>query len=140
MRYVVERNCSQPTRREKEFGSLLFLIELDKASASLRGQDAPEVTGQLLRDTFRRSDVVRQVQAGHFAVLARSASPSQIDKISTRLWSSLDSCNRQRNSQGEISPISLTVSVLPLGPTRDLSFEVKDQFIPLRPPVELSGG
>jgi len=100
----------------KNFGSLLFLIKLDYVSAGCHQTQAVAIADQMLRKTFRRSDLIKQIPPDQFAVLARSVSAQAIDKISTRLMSKLDSYARTSKHDFELS---WTVSVLPLSPSED---------------------
>jgi hypothetical protein len=100
----------------KSFGSLLFLIKLDYVSAGCHQAQAVATADQILRKTFRRSDLIKEIPPDQFAVFARSVSAQAIDKISARVISKLDSYARTSKHEFELS---WTVSVLPLSPSED---------------------
>ena len=118
----------------KSFGSLLFLIKLDYVSAGCNRSQVVAATDQILRRTFRRTDLFKQIPPDQFAVLARSVSARAIDKVSPRLMSKLDSYARTIKHEFELS---WSVSVLPLSPSenaRTLERRINNlRFIPLHP-------
>jgi diguanylate cyclase (GGDEF)-like protein/PAS domain S-box-containing protein len=106
--------------------SALFFMDLDgmkEINDSLghhEGDRALRVTAAVLRDTFRRSDLIGRLGGDEFAALMLVKSADDPQKAVQRLQDNL----RQRNARGDIPfSIELSVGVIALAPSDNRSLD-----------------
>lgn len=104
-------------------GVFLFFADLDELKqmndsfGHLEGDLALVRTAEILRETFRESDVIARVGGDEFAILAIEASDRSEAAIRNRLQKNLKRCN----AQGSRSILSLSLGVVRFDPRRPTS-------------------
>ncbi|HYJ46548.1 MAG TPA: diguanylate cyclase [Pyrinomonadaceae bacterium] len=95
--------------------SLIFYFDLDGLKrindtyGHQEGSRAIAATAQVLRETFRESDIIGRLGGDEFAVLAANASAAGINELTARLWENL----RLYNEQDILKhPLSLSLGVI----------------------------
>jgi diguanylate cyclase (GGDEF)-like protein/PAS domain S-box-containing protein len=92
-----------------EMECLLFYVDLDRMKwindtlGHNQGDAALVKVGQLLKDTFRESDIVGRIGGDEFAILAIGTSESERDQILTRLRDKVARCNDSHSLDFSIS-------------------------------------
>lgn len=88
---------------------LLIFVDLDNMKAindnlgHHAGDQALVDTANILRETFRKSDIIGRMGGDEFAILAIEASKANIDTINRRLKEHIDIHNAKANRQFELS-------------------------------------
>ncbi len=112
-------------RRSKQ-GFLLMVMDLDQFKqvndlhGHLEGDAALHQTGELLRKTFRESDVIARMGGDEFSVLAIDAKPETIETIYRRLEEVFDQCNLAKKRPYKLA---LSAGAAYFNPETPLSFE-----------------
>lgn len=88
---------------------LLIFVDLDNMKSindnlgHQAGDQALKDTANILRDTFRKSDIIGRMGGDEFAILAIEASKANIDIINRRLQGNIDIHNKSGKRQFELS-------------------------------------
>ena len=94
---IADQRLKAITRRAVPTTLITFGIEdmdgLSNRLGSETGDDARRAAGELIRETFRASDLVGRVSDDTFAVLAVDASADVTEHLLGRLWETLDGWN-----------------------------------------------
>ncbi len=104
---------------------LVFFIDLDKLKVindnfgHPEGDNALRTVANILRDTFRTSDVIARIGGDEFIVLAINASDSSIDTITSRLHENI----ARYNQNGNPYRISLSYGVARFNPYEQVTLE-----------------
>ncbi|MEJ2262235.1 MAG: GGDEF domain-containing response regulator [Anaerolineales bacterium] len=104
---------------------LVFFIDLDELKkindnfGHPEGDQALRTVANILRDTFRTSDVLARIGGDEFIALAINASNASIDNITSRLHENID----QHNQNGKRYRISISYGVARFAPEEQPSLE-----------------
>jgi two-component system cell cycle response regulator len=104
---------------------LVFFIDLDELKqindnyGHPEGDQALRTVANILRETFRASDVVARIGGDEFIVLAINASDASIDNITERLQENID----QHNHNGDRYRVSISYGVARFAPQEQPSLE-----------------
>jgi diguanylate cyclase (GGDEF)-like protein len=110
-------------RTKKGFWVILFdvdrLKEINDLFGHREGDAALVSTAEILRKTFRESDVIARMSGDEFAVLAIHADDDGIASIATRLQENVDQHNRRGTSGYQLA---LSLGAIQFDPVRGPSF------------------
>lgn len=104
---------------------LVFFIDLDELKqindnfGHPEGDQALRTVANILRETFRTSDVVARIGGDEFIVLAINASDASIENITARLHENMD----QHNHSGDRYRVSVSFGVARFDPQEQPSLE-----------------
>jgi diguanylate cyclase (GGDEF)-like protein/PAS domain S-box-containing protein len=100
-----QMNLAQRTKR----GVLVFFVDVDNLKAindvqgHAEGDGALVATAEILRQTFRKSDIISRLGGDEFAVLAVEANANEIDTIKMRLGKTLLAHNAEKDQEQSLS-------------------------------------
>lgn len=121
---LAERHLKLAMRTRREF--LLILADLDGLKhindtfGHHEGDLALIMTGQILRETFRESDIIARIGGDEFAIIAIEPSKNSGDVLTSRLRENLDLFNAQK---GQRYTLSISAGAARFDPEMLLSLE-----------------
>jgi diguanylate cyclase (GGDEF)-like protein/PAS domain S-box-containing protein len=120
--------AEQQLRSDRRLGqsSLLIYADIDGLKdindtlGHSEGSLAIAKTADILRQTFRNSDIIARLGGDEFAILAQNVSPSEIDIITAHLEENLRIHNEQGNREYQLA---LSVGAIVIDSSTDLNLE-----------------
>jgi len=114
---LAEQQLRMAARMKKKmvlfFGDIDGFKRINDDFGHIEGDRALAETAQILRETFRQSDIVARIGGDEFVVLASNGFSENAESLSQRLIEGID----RRNSEGKISyKLSLSLGVIHYNP------------------------
>jgi diguanylate cyclase (GGDEF)-like protein len=112
--------------RRSNVGAILLFVDLDNMKwindslGHIVGDKVLTQTADILRNSFRASDIVSRLSGDEFAVLAMGAEPKNISKVLSRLRKNIENFNKKEK---RLYNISLSIGASYYNPQKPVSVE-----------------